>query len=198
LNWPLFVSIFSLIFIAELPDKTAFATLILASKGKPVAVFVGVALAFFVQSIFAIAFGRVLGLLPASIVHLVAGILFLAFAIYSWVESDDNDTASSDQRLASDNVKFFQIAWKSFVIIFIAEWGDLTQLATASLAARYPNFLWTVFISATLALWAVTGVAVVVGARLGKLINVKFMHKIGSIIFAAVGIYFVITWYQGR
>jgi Ca2+/H+ antiporter, TMEM165/GDT1 family len=196
LNWPLFVSIFSLIFIAELPDKTAFATLILASKGKPLPVFVGVALAFLVQSMVAVAFGRVVSLLPVSFVHLVAGILFLAFAVYSWL--DNSEENSEDSGPLADKAKFFQMAWKAFVIIFIAEWGDLTQLATASFAARYRESLWTVFLSATLALWVVTALAVFLGSRLGKLINVSLLRKVGSIIFAVVGIYFVITWYQGR
>src|SRR5665213_4220104 len=165
MNWTLFFSTFSLIFVAELPDKTAFATLLMATRGKPYAVFFGVALAFVVQSIVAVSFGSVLGLLPERWVHLGAGILFLAFAALSWHESrqaEEEEVTEATTKFTT----FWKTAWKAFVVIFIAEWGDLTQLATASLAARYHEFPFVILISATLALWSVTALAIVVGSRM--------------------------------
>ncbi len=81
MNWDLFRSVFFLIFIAELPGKTAFATLLLASRSRPTPVFIGVALAFTVQTIVAVLFGSLIALLPPNWVHLAAGLMFFWFAL---------------------------------------------------------------------------------------------------------------------
>src|SRR5438445_58409 len=69
----------------------------------------------------------------------------------------------------------------AFLLVFVAEWGDLTQLATAALQARYRDAL-TVFASATIALWAVAAIAVVLGNRLGAWIPQRPLQ------FAAAGV----------
>lgn len=80
MNFPLFCSTFVLIFLAELPDKTAFATLLLATRGHARAVFTGVATAFFIQTVVAIAFGGLIAQAPRFWVHLATGVLFVGFA----------------------------------------------------------------------------------------------------------------------
>ena len=96
MDWTLFVSIFSLIFVAELPDKTAFATLLMASRGRPVAVFLGVAGAFLVQSAVAVGFGSLIALLPERWVHLAAGIMFLGFAAHTWFQKDEEEVVEEN------------------------------------------------------------------------------------------------------
>lgn len=195
MNWPLFISTFSLIFIAELPDKTAFATVLLAARGRPAAIFTGVASAFVVQTIVAVTFGKLIGMLPDKWVHLGAGILFLLFAAHTWLHKDDSETSDrAESARVSGRTKFFKSAWKAFMVIFIAEWGDLTQLATASIAARYHDFLLTIFCAATLALWAVTVIAVFVGHKAKHLLPTSILKKTSTLIFAGVGLYFIWTW----
>jgi putative Ca2+/H+ antiporter (TMEM165/GDT1 family) len=80
----LFLSVFGVIFLAELPDKTALAALVLATKYRPLPVFLGAALALTVQSLVAVAAGGLLSLLPSHPVHIGAGILFLVFAVLMW------------------------------------------------------------------------------------------------------------------
>lgn len=193
MNWPLFISTFSLIFLAELPDKTAFATLLMATRGRPFAIFLGVASAFLVQCLVAIAFGRLLALFPERWVHLGAGVLFLGFALHAWLskEEEEADTTAGPPARGA----FWWSAWRAFLVIFIAEWGDLTQLATASLAARYPGDLVTVFLASTLALWAVTSIAVVVGMKVKHMVHPKGLKYAGMAVFALVGIYFIVTWF---
>src|SRR6516225_6630302 len=87
-DWALFFSTFALIFLAELPDKTAVAVLIMASQRHPFAVFLGVCGAYLVQNVVAILAGSLLTLLPHRSVHVGAGILFLAFAVWMWFEKD--------------------------------------------------------------------------------------------------------------
>lgn len=196
INFPLFVSTFALIFVAELPDKTAFATLLLATRGNPWAIFVGVAAAFFIQSIVAVLFGSVFIHLPQDWVHFAAGLLFLVFAYFMWRRDEPGmkkkESQDVDARAKGQITGFGKTVWTSFLLIFIAEWGDLTQLATASLVARTGETL-TIFISAVLSLWTVTALVIAAGNRAAKVINPGLLQKIAAIAFVGVGIYFVAT-----
>lgn len=190
----LFLSIFCVIFLAELPDKTAFATLLMATRGNPLAIFIGVAAAFLVQTIVAVIFGSLLGLFPAQWVHIGAGVLFIAFALHTWFFHDQEEAATEKSTpVISEKFQFLKASWKSFLVIFIAEWGDLTQLATASLAAKYKDALWTVFGAAVLALWAVTAIAILVGAKVKHVIHARILKKVSTVVFLIVGIYFIWT-----
>ena len=180
-GWPLFLSVFGVVFLAELPDKTALATLVLATRGRPLAVLLGSALALTIQSAVAVAAGSLVALLPERPVHVCAGGLFLVSAVLMWRREDDDDEAKA----AADG-GFLRATASAFAVIFVAEWGDLTQLATAALAARYRSPL-IVFAAATAALWAVTAIAVVVGHHAGRLLDPKLTKRIAAVLFAVVG-----------
>jgi putative Ca2+/H+ antiporter (TMEM165/GDT1 family) len=162
----LVLSVYGVILIAELPDKTALATLVLATRHRALPVFTGSAAALAVQSLVAVAAGQALSLLPARTVHVVAGIVFLVVAIVMWRRHEETAEA-----IAADGgaQTFWRTAWTVFLVVFIAEWGDLTQFATAALAARYAAPV-AVFLGATAALWSVAGLAAVVGDRAGHLL----------------------------
>jgi putative Ca2+/H+ antiporter (TMEM165/GDT1 family) len=187
LDSELFWSTFGLIFVSELPDKTAFATLLLATRKNPYAIFVGVALAFVIQSVIAVSFGSALALLPRVWVRSGTGVLFLGFAVAMWLRKEE------EERTEAENVgsSFLKTALESFVVIFIAEWGDLTQLATATLQARYRDPV-TILISAILALWCVTALAIIVGNRAKKVIQPVVLQKIAAGAFVVVGAYFLL------
>lgn len=191
MNWELFFSIYFIIFIAELPDKTAFATLLLATRSRGLAVFSGVALAFLVQTIVACIFGQFISILPEKWVHLLAGILFLYFAFQMW--RDRNEIENNSDGTCEIFPNFWVASWKAFMVIFIAEWGDLTQIATASLIAKYQNEKLTVFLAAVLALWSVTLVAIFLGQHMKKLINPKILRMACAALFLIIGIYFIIA-----
>ncbi|TMD42740.1 MAG: TMEM165/GDT1 family protein, partial [Chloroflexi bacterium] len=74
------VTVFTVIFLLELPDKTALAALLLATRHRPLPVFLGTAAAFLVQSAVAVAAGSLLSLLPREPIRIGAGILFLIMA----------------------------------------------------------------------------------------------------------------------
>jgi Ca2+/H+ antiporter, TMEM165/GDT1 family len=188
----LFASTFALIFVAELPDKTAFATLLLATRKNPYAIFIGVAAAFVIQSFVAVAFGSVLGLLPAWIVRIGAALLFFVFA---WLMLR-REQEEEDEELGEGATDFLKTIWTSFVVIFLAEWGDLTQLATATLSAQYKNPI-TIFTSATLALWAVTAIAITIGNRAKHLIRPKTLSRVAAVAFALVGVWMLVKALQG-
>ncbi|MDR3606665.1 MAG: TMEM165/GDT1 family protein [Oligoflexia bacterium] len=184
----LFISTFSLIFLAELPDKTAFATVLLATRKNPLAVFLGASAAFVVQSLVAVCFGSVLGLLPHSLVKYTAAGMFFVFAWLMWRREDEPEDNQSQKGGRSD---FLKVVWSSFLVIFIAEWGDLTQLATAALSAQYKEPL-TIFAAATLSLWIVTALATLLGSRAKELIHPRPLKQIATAAFVIVGLIFLL------
>ena len=188
--WKLFTSTFTLIFLAELPDKTFFANLIMATKHNPLAVFLGAAGAFVVQSAVAVLFGRVVSLLPHHIVHIAAGVLFLIFAGVTWFEEEEleEEIESGSRKIGKS---FSGTAGAAFLMIFIAEWGDLTQLATATLVAHY-GAPFTIFAASTLALWAVTGLAVMVGHHGKKFVKPNVLKKVAAGAFTLAGVFFLL------
>jgi Ca2+/H+ antiporter, TMEM165/GDT1 family len=182
----LFGTVFVVIFVAELPDKTALAALVLATRYRPLPVFLGAALALTVQSVVAIAAGGLLSLLPARPVHVGAGVLFIVSAVVMWRRkgADSPDPRKSGE--PGTSLSFLRALASTFGVVFVAEWGDLTQLGTAALAARYKTPV-TVFCAATLALWAVTGIAVLVGNRAGAFLKPEVTTRIAAAIFVVVG-----------
>ena len=186
MNFGLFLSVFGSIFLAELPDKTALASLVLATRYKPFPVWVGAALAFLIQTTVAVAVGGLFSLLPEWVTHRGAGLLFLVFAVLMWRrnEEDEEQGAEDDVNKA---VPFHKGVWASFLAIFVAEWGDLTQLATATLAAKYNDPL-TIFVASVLALWSVAALAIVVGNRAGKFLDPNLTKRIAAVIFGLLGI----------
>jgi Ca2+/H+ antiporter, TMEM165/GDT1 family len=179
----LFASIFAVIFVAELPDKTALASLVLATRHRAMPVLLGAAAALAIQSLVAVIAGSLLSLLPARAVHIGSGVLFLISAIVMWRKNDEEPEADK----AGGELGFAKAFTMSFMVVFVAEWGDLTQIATAGFAARYKQPL-LVFSAATAALWAVAAVAVIAGNRAGHLLNPRLTQKIAAALFALVGL----------
>src|SRR5881227_3341223 len=128
------LTVFALIFPAELPDKTFVATLVLSTRYPPMPVFVGVAAAFVVQTSVAVAAGGLVSLLPTRPVHAVtAGLFALGEILLLRSGREAADELADDPMPAS----FRRAALTSFGILFAAEWGDLSQVLTASFAAKY-------------------------------------------------------------
>lgn len=196
MNVTLLLSVFGSIFVAELPDKTSLASLVLATRFKPLVVWTGAALAFLVQTIVAIAIGGLFSLLPSQVTHIGAGILFLVFAVLMWFRNEEETEKEAEADIKkTDNSSgwryFYKGATTSFLAIFFAEWGDLTQLATATLAAKNHDTL-TIFVGAVLALWTAAAVAIVVGNRAGKLLDPNITKRIAAIVFLVLGILLII------
>jgi len=183
----LFGSTFFLIFLAELPDKTLLTNVLFATRGYPLAVFIGAAAAFLIQSMVAVLFGGLLSLMPVSWVHQGSGILFLVFAILLWVKKPEEVDPTRD----SNGSGFRRTVAATFLAIFMAEWGDLTQLATMALEAKYRSPV-TILVSATAALWAVTALGVWIGHRARAWIRPRLLQKAAALAFLACGIFLLL------
>jgi putative Ca2+/H+ antiporter (TMEM165/GDT1 family) len=92
-----------------------------------------------------------------------------------------------EKETAQKKLSFGKVVWTSFMVIFIAEWGDLTQLASATLVAK-THEAFTVFLASTLALWITTAIAILIGHHAKKLIDPLLLQKIAAATFAIVGI----------
>jgi Ca2+/H+ antiporter, TMEM165/GDT1 family len=128
---------FATVFLAELPDKTMVATIVLSARfDRPLAVWAGAASALTLQMVIAVAAGQLLRLLPDRPVRFAVAAMFAIGAVVLWRSRSTADgAADSAEAVAEDatRLSFRRIAVTVFGIVFVAEWGDLTQLATASL-----------------------------------------------------------------
>jgi putative Ca2+/H+ antiporter (TMEM165/GDT1 family) len=191
---------FALIFPVELPDKTFVASLVLATRYRPVPVWVGVSAAFFVQSLVAVTAGGLLSLLPHPVVSAAAGLLFLVGAVILWRGAADADVEESEEEAeiaaqATGDASWLRAAATSFGVLFLAEWGDLSQLLTAGLAARYHDPV-SVFVGSWLALVVVAALAVVLGRTLMRFVRLATIRRVGALIcvlLAGVAAYDLVT-----
>jgi putative Ca2+/H+ antiporter (TMEM165/GDT1 family) len=179
----LFATVFGVIFLAELPDKTALAALLLATRHRPLPVFVGASLALTLQSIIAVAAGSLLAQLPSQAVHLGSGLLFIACAVLMWLRKQDNEAAN---RETEETAGFWTALWTVFLVVFVAEWGDLTQIGTAGFEAKYRAWL-TILLASSLALWSVAALAVFVGNRAAKFLDPTLTQRVAAAVFAILG-----------
>ena len=190
MNLGTFLTTFGIIFLAELGDKTQVTAMTLATRYPWRKVFSGLAAAFVVLNLAAVAVGSLLfTLLPLFWVKLVSGALFLFFAVAT-LRARGGDAAeeeAGEKKLAGKGPVF-----TSFVMTLFAEMGDKTQLVTASLAAQHDSVL-AVFIGSTLALWSVSLVGIFAGRQLARFIPLPTLHRIAGVLFLVFG---VVVLYQ--
>ena len=178
------VAVFPIIFLGELPDKTMFASLVLSTRGRPAIVWLGAAAAFAVHVVIATTIGVVLfHVLPARALDAFVAVMFLLGAVLALREAvkERQEEALVEREVASHR----RIAVTAFVVIFIAEWGDLTQVLTANLAAHYHDAL-SVGVGAVLALWTVAALAVVSGQSLLRLVDIATVRIVTAVVLTGL------------
>lgn len=185
-----FGTAFLLVLAVELPDKTLIATLILTTRYRSAPVFTGVCVAFAVQCVIAVGFGTVLTLLPD---RLVAGVVALLFGLgallllregFATQHDDDTDAA----RIGPPDVSFRRAALTSFGVLFAAEWGDASQLATAGLTARLHEPV-AGGLGSWVALVAVAGVAVLLGSKIRQRLRPRLIQRVAGFLFAGFALF---------
>jgi putative Ca2+/H+ antiporter (TMEM165/GDT1 family) len=186
----LLVTVFAVTFIAELPDKSLFASLVLGTRYRPAHVWLGVAAAFAVHVALAVGAGGLLALAPRSVIDFVSAGLFLGGAIWMLrsARADENEPGPDAARLGAPAPSFLRVFATSFTVVFIGEWGDVTQITTANFVARYNDPL-LVGVAALAALWTVSALAVFGGAKLLERVPVRWVRLAGAVALASLGIY---------
>jgi putative Ca2+/H+ antiporter (TMEM165/GDT1 family) len=186
-------TVFALVAVAELPDKTMIATLVMGSRSRPAWVWLGCAGAFLVHVALAVVAGRLLELLPHRVLEIVVTVLFLAGAVYLLVVPEKAEEAKGEQEAEAEAAaaRPWKVAGTAFGVILVGEFGDLTQLLTVNLTAKYHEPV-SVFIGALLALWVVAAVGAFGGRALLRVVPVALVRRIGGVVllgFAAYSIY---------
>ena len=176
--------VFVAIFVVELPDKTFIAALVLSTRYKPFAVWIGVGLAFFVQTLLAVVAGHLATYLPDALIKSVALVVFLIGAVVlirsaPGADAEEKETEEEFAAKAVDSRTGLKAVLASFLVLFAAEWGDLSQLLTISMVAKYGHPA-SVFVGAWAALLAVSGLAVVAGRVLLRYIKLSTVHYVGG------------------
>jgi putative Ca2+/H+ antiporter (TMEM165/GDT1 family) len=177
-------AVFPIIFVGELPDKTMFASLVLSTRGKPLSVWIGAAAAFALHVVIATTIGVALfHLVPHRVLDGIVAFMFLVGAVLAIREArkEEQEEGLVEKEATSGR----RVMTTAFVVIFLAEWGDLTQILTANLAAHYHS-PFSVGLGALLALWAVAGLAVVGGQSLLRFINIKTVRLVTAVVLLAL------------
>jgi Ca2+/H+ antiporter, TMEM165/GDT1 family len=185
------VTVFALVFVAELPDKTMIATLIMGSRYRPVLVWMGATLAFGIHAVIAVAIGQVLQLLPHRWIEAVTTLLFAAGAVYLLVVPEKEAEEEGEKEADSAGVGMKTVG-TAFVVIFIGEFGDLTQILTANLAAKYHQPL-SVFVGAFAALTSVAALGAFVGRGLLRYLPLVVIRRVGGVLLAGFAIYSLVN-----
>jgi Ca2+/H+ antiporter, TMEM165/GDT1 family len=191
---------FAAIFVVELPDKTFIATLVLSTRYRGVLVWIGVSLAFLVQTLLAVTVGKAVTFLPADVVHAVAAAIFLIGAVLlareaPRADAEEHETEEEFAAKATEAKTGWAAVLASFLVLFAAEWGDLSQLLTISLVGKYDEPL-SVFLGAWGALVAVSGLAVLAGRYLLRHIRLSVIHYVGAtvcLLLAVLTVYELVT-----
>jgi Ca2+/H+ antiporter, TMEM165/GDT1 family len=185
---------FALVLPAELPDKTALASLVLGARYRPLPVFAGVAVAFTVHVALAVTAGGLLALLPHRAVEAIVAALFLLGA---WLLLRGRNESVEDPGPADDRPPtFLRVAVTSFAIIIVAEFGDLTQILTASLAARYHD-PFAVGLGSVLALWVVAALAISGGRGLLRIVPMIWVIRVAATAMAVLAVISLIGAVRG-
>jgi Ca2+/H+ antiporter, TMEM165/GDT1 family len=187
------LGVFPVVFLGELPDKTMFASLVLASRGHARSVWLGAASAFLVHVVIAVTIGvGLFHLVPHRALELVVAAMFLTGAIFALRETDDDETALVEREIATHR----QVYVTAFLVVFIAEWGDLTQILTANFAAQYHSSL-SVGVGALLALWSVALIAVAGGKSLVRFINVVVLRRCMAAVLIVLSVVAAVSAIRG-
>ena len=190
MNLGIVAAVFALVLVAELPDKTAVAIFLLAGRYRPGYVFVGVAAAFAVHACVAVAAGSLLTLLPHRPLEAIVGVIFLAGAVLL-IRSRADDTAPAEKH-ADPAASFWRTAGACFAVILVAEFGDLTQVLMASLAARYHSPA-SVLAGGVLALWAAAAMAITGSRGLHRLVPVRLITRLAALMMTVLGVVSLVT-----
>ncbi|MEV7179847.1 TMEM165/GDT1 family protein [Kitasatospora sp. NPDC093679] len=183
---------FGLIFLAELPDKTMFASLAMGTRMRPLYVWIGTSSAFVVHVAIAVGAGSLIGLLPNVAVKLVSAALFAFGAFVLLRSGGDEDGADEAGRTVTG---FWPVWTAAFMAVFIGEWGDLTQITTANLAAT--NGVLSTAIGSAAALMSVSALALVVGRFIAKRVPLRMVQRVGGVCMGLLAVWSVVEAFTG-
>jgi putative Ca2+/H+ antiporter (TMEM165/GDT1 family) len=183
------LGVFALIFLLELPDKTMIATIVMSSRARPLAVALGASAGFVVQMGIAVGAGGLLTLLPHRVKDIIVGLLFLGGAAYLLLVKEKDEEAQGERAAEPEK----RATWgrellTAFGVIFLGEFGDLTQIQAANFAAKLHQPI-EVFATCSAALICVAFLGAFAGQALQRVVPLSKIRLGGGLIFLGLGVY---------
>ncbi|WP_151725998.1 TMEM165/GDT1 family protein [Acinetobacter ursingii] len=181
----------SVVALAEMGDKTQLLALLLAARfRKPVPILIAILLATTINHGLSAVLGQWLTtVLNPTVMVWVLAIGFIGMALWMLIPDkldDETDSINKWQR--------FGVFGATFILFFLAEIGDKTQIATVALAARFDSVFW-VMLGTTVGMMIANAPAVFIGNKMADLLPISLIHKIGAAIFLIVGISTLVQHY---
>ena len=195
MNAAVVLTTFAVVLPAELPDKSMLASLVLGTRYRPLPVFLSVAAAFAVHVCVAVAVGGVFALLPRRLVLLVVAALFAGGAAVLLLGREEWPEGRA-RAVAGAGAGPLRAAMTAFGVVFLGEWGDITQVTTANLAARYADPL-SVGVGAVLALWTAAALALTVGRGLLGRLPARLLRRLAGLILVALAVLTLVEVVRG-
>ncbi len=181
--------VFALIFVLELPDKTMIATIVMSSRARPLAVAMGASAGFVVQMGIAVTAGGLLTLLPSRVKDIIIGLLFLGGALYLLLVPEKSEEATGERRgEVASGASWRREALTAFGVIFLGEFGDLTQIQAANFSAKFHQPV-EVFAACSLALICVAFLGAFAGRALERVVPLAKIRLGGGVIFLGLALY---------
>ena len=170
--------------LSEMGDKTQLLALLLAAKfRKPVPILIAIFLATLVNHGVSAVLGQWITTVLSPIVLLwIVSLGFIAMAVWMLIPDELGDESESINKWQK-----YGVFSATFVLFFLAEIGDKTQIATVALAARFDSIGW-VTLGTTLGIMLVNAPAVFIGNKLAEKLPISFIHKIGALVFLVIGL----------
>jgi putative Ca2+/H+ antiporter (TMEM165/GDT1 family) len=188
-----FLGIFALLFVLELPDKTMIATIVMSTRARPSSIVVGASAGFVVQMGIAVGAGGLLTLLPVDVKNIIVAVLFLGGAGYLLLSREETEESTGERKAMSERsaTRLKEIS-TAFTVIFLAEFGDLTQIQAANLTIKTHQPL-EVFLAGSLALVCVSFLGAYGGKYLQRYVPLRWIRYGGGLIFLGLGIYTLVN-----
>ena len=192
MNVEAFLGIFALMFLLELPDKTMIAMIVMSTRARPSSIVLGASAAFIVQTAIAVSAGGLISLLPVHVKDAIVAVLFLGGAGYLLFVKERSVSEEGERAAMSEYASTrLREMLTAFGVIFIGEFGDLTQIQAVNFSAK-THQPFEVFFAATAALVCVTFVAAYGGQLLQRVVPIAKIRVVGGLVFLGLGVYTIV------
>ena len=174
----------AIVALAEMGDKTQLLALLLAARfRKPAPILVAILLATLINHGLSAVLGQwITTVLSPEILLWILSLGFIGMAIWMLIPDQLDDETESINKWQK-----YGVFGATFVLFFLAEIGDKTQIATVALAARFDSIGW-VTLGTTLGIMLVNAPAVFIGNKLAEKLPISLIHKIGALVFLVIGV----------
>ena len=181
----------AIVALAEMGDKTQLLALLLAARfRKPIPILLAILLATLLNHGISAVLGQwITTVLSPDVLLWIVSLGFIAMALWMLVPDqldDETDSINKWQR--------YGVFGATFVLFFLAEIGDKTQVATIALAARFDSIFW-VMAGTTVGMMIANARAVFIGDKLADKLPISLIHKIGASIFLLIGVSTLVQHY---